>query len=226
MPTAKPDTNEVYSVLRARPQEEQDENPIYEETRSAVQRAVGEGFLTLNAAIALRDWFESHPELTTSTPGTGTLRALRLMTAPNGWTSEAERDLLRYLTAHYLECDETDALHAVQDLYATPHPLFSDLYADIFDQAPESFDIAGKLVAFTGSFAYGSRRVCFDAARSKQATPSEVRQFTDFLFVADKHVQSRVMSSKIFMAVVCRTRGGRPRIYTEKDWQHVRKTTT
>lgn len=221
MPTAKPDSQEVYWTLQSRPDRDPDDALVYEDTLQAVEQAVGGGFLTQDAGLVLRDWFESHPEVTASAPGVGALRALRRMSEPGGWTPEAECDLLRYLTAHYLERDEHYAMQAIQDLYSEPHQLFGDLYADLFDTPPEPFDIAGKLVAFTGAFVGGSRRVCFDAARQLGATPSEVRPYTDCLFVADKHADGRVFSSKILMAVGARLRMGNPRIYREFVWKCV-----
>jgi len=148
-------------------------------------------------------------------PNNALLLAVEAALQPGCWTAEAEHDLLLFIFCVYAQPDGySEAERALQ----LSLPLFGDIYPLLFNEPAEPLPLYLKICDFTGSFACGPRRKCFDIVAKAGGAASEGGRGTDYLFVAEKHVQARIMSSAMINAAARRLRFGTPKIYAERHF--------
>lgn len=216
MPLPKPDKELVRKILRERKASAWPDD-IFTPIQDAALAAIGDGAITPERANSLAGVLEKNPHLASVFPNNVLLGALLTALEPGSWTDASEHDLLVFIFAFYSETqDIEDALRAMMD---EPLPLFGDLYPAIFDTPDEAVSLAGKICDFTGAFACGTRRQCFEMVASSGGAASDGGLGTDYLFVAEKHVAGRVISGSIRDALRRRQNMGTPRIYAERHFQ-------
>lgn len=216
MPLPKPDKALLCKVLSERQKCPPGED-IFRPTQDAALAAIGDGAITRTRAESLLWFLESAPPVTTATfPNNLLLQALRKALEPSIWGSETEHDLLVFIFAMYSETLDVDG--AIRSLINDPLPLFPDPYQAIFDSSDEPVSISGKICDFTGAFACGPRRKCFEIVAMAGGAASDGGPCTDYLFVAEKHMAAQVISGAIRDAIGRRLRTGAPKIYAEKHF--------
>lgn len=221
MPSAKPSAAEIKALRKKRelwhPGQEEDQ---LAQVRGVCGRLCGNGYITPAAATELLDWCVRFSAVADTYPTSTLVKALTTILAADSWTTERERDLIRFITAYYI-ADPDHASQSLGDIFQQRNDLLGDLYDDIFDEPGNTLDLSNRFVAHTGKFGCGSRAACFDLVRSLGGTPADIAWYCDYLFVADDHVESRTVSSKIDAAIGLRARWGSISILRESVWQRL-----
>lgn len=213
MPLPKPDQELLRKILMER------QAPIYPgdiftPIQDAALVAIGDGTLTQARARNIIWVLENHPQIAAVFPNNLLLDALLKAVEPGGWTPEVEHDLLVFIFLFYSGTQEIE--DSLWVLKKEPLSLFGDLYPAIYDTPTEPINLAGKVCDFTGSFACGPRRKCFEIVAAAGGASSEGGPGTDYLFVAEKHVAGRVVSGAIKNALSLRQQTGLPKIIAER----------
>lgn len=216
MPLPKPDRTLVDKILRER-QARICPDDIFTPVQDAALLAIGDGTITQSRAHNLL-WFleTTNPETVLAFPNNILLQGLIKALGPGGWSTAAEHDLLVFIFAFY--SGTQDIAEAVQGLMSAPLPLFDDPYAAIFDTPTAPISLNGKICDFTGSFACGPRRRCFEIVAAAGGAASEGGPGTDYLFVAERHIERQVISGAISDAMARRQITGAPKIYAERHF--------
>lgn len=191
MSSTKPDKELIKRIVRERYGWERPAN-IFEPMQSAALTKISDGAMTLERARQLDGFLEFNPHIASIFPNNALLKALRSALEPGGWTSQAEHDLLIFIAATY---SNDQPFEGWPYQLKTPLPLFGDLYPLIFNTPTEPVSLAGKLCGFTGSFTCGSRAQCFERVLAAGGTPSDGGWYTDYFFVADKHIDAQAISN-------------------------------
>lgn len=216
MPLPKPDKEEIARICRARKIGYDREN-LFEPVSDAALLAISGGYIDQPRAKSLLQWIEDNPAISALYPNSQLEQALRSAVAPGEWSPDKEHDLLRFISHVYQSTSLLrDNLH---DLLENPPALFGDLYSPLFDAPAEQVSFSERLCAFTGSFAYGSRRECYEAVRQLGGAPIKVMAATDYLFVSAEHIKGRVLSSSMIDGICIRMIFGALTIYPEKHFQ-------
>lgn len=215
MPLPKPDKELVRRILRER-QTGFWPDDIFTPIQDAALGAIGDGAITPARANNLVWALETNPHLASVFPNNVLLCGLLRVLEPGSWTDSSEHDLLVFIFAFYSETQDIE--DSLQAMMAEPLPLFGDIYPAIFDTPDAPISLTGKICDFTGSFACGTRRKCFEMAACGGGAASEGGPGTDYLFVAEKHVADRVISGAIRDALRRRRDTGMPKIYAERHF--------
>ncbi|MEH6498203.1 MAG: hypothetical protein V7751_02305 [Pseudoalteromonas distincta] len=219
MPSAKPSLDEIKALRKKRSLwHAGGEEDHLAGVRAVCLRHSGGGYITPEAAKEMLNWCIHKSAVTDTYPTSTLIKALQVITAEGRWTPEAEKILLRFITAYFIE-DSQSASIALADIFGDPGSLVGDLIKDLFDATPDKFVFLDRFVVHTGKFRSGSRAKCFEQARALGSTPSDIAWYSDYLFVADEHVESRAISSKIDYAIYARARWGQISIFPESVWQ-------
>ena len=213
MPLPKPDKELLRKILKER------QAPIYSgdiftPIQDAALVAIGDGTLTRERAKNIIWVLETNPQISTVFPNNLLLSALLKAVEPGGWTVAVEHDLLVFIFLFYSGTQHIE--ESLWMLMKEPLPLFGDLYPAIYDTPTEPINLDGKVCDFTGSFACGPRRKCFEIVVAAGGASSEGGPGTDYLFVAGKHVEGRVVSGAIKYALSLRQQSGLPKIIAER----------
>ncbi|MCJ8168632.1 hypothetical protein [Atopomonas sediminilitoris] len=222
MPSPKQDKTEIWALRKSRP--ENDEYDPHDHPQKhineLVQAVCGEGFITTEGvnrlALELPALVELRPYLPNTTLLNATLRLQR-----GDWTPDNEEAFLRLCTAGFLDDDYGHLGDELRDLFEEPNPFLGDIYAELFDNLTDHDALQGRFVQFTGSFVSGSRRSCWDTVRKLSGVPVEAVYDLDYLFVANTHINNRIVSSKIEAAINIRSRRGQLKILRESDWNQL-----
>lgn len=216
MPLPKPDTSLIAAILSKREHLRDEPEDLFEPIRNATLQAIADGCITPDRAAKLVDALRASEQGRAAFPNNALLRALESALQPGCWTTDAEHDLLLFIFCVYAQPDEifSEAELALQ----LSLPLFGDIYPLVFDVPGEPPPLYLKISDFTGSFTCGPRRKCFEIVAKAGGAASEGGRGTDYLFVAEKHVQARVMSGAIVDAAARRLRFGTPKIYAERHF--------
>lgn len=218
MPLPKPDKELLQKILRERQVSDQPDD-IFTLIQDTALVAIGDGSLSAERANNIVWVLETNPQIAAVFPNSVLLNALLKALEPGGWAAETEHDLLVFIFLFYSGTqDIEDSLWAVMK---EPLPLFGDLYPAIYDTPAEPITLTGKVCDFTGAFACGTRRKCFEMVAAAGGASSEGGPGTDYLFVATKHVEGRVVSGGMRMALGSRQMTGRPLIFTEQHFPGV-----
>lgn len=216
MPLPKPDASLVAAILSKRENRWDEPEDLFEPIRTSALQAIADGCITSDRAAKLVDALRASEQGRATFPNNALLRALESALQPGSWTTDAEHDLLVFIFCVYAQPDE---IYSVPELaLQLSLPLFGDIYPLVFDEPGEPIPLYLKISDFTGSFACGPRRKCFEIVAKAGGAASEGGRGTDYLFVAEKHVQSRVMSGAMVDAAARRLRFGVPRIYAERHF--------
>lgn len=87
-----------------------------------------------------------------------------------------------------------------------------------FDPLPQSLDLKDKFVDFTGTFKFGSRRLCHEQVRILGGVPCEMMIHLDYLFVGGNLISLRSLSSTTAAAIHYRRIHGHPLLFRDVDW--------
>lgn len=170
------------------------------------EKAIEGGYIDQARAADLANWLDKHPLITALYPYRQLRQALAIATVEGGWSDEVERGLLQFFAAL------PDAFELVQ----LPEELFGDMYAAIFDKPTEPIALAGRSVEVTGPCLVGSHNAMYRIAELLGGGHNNNYLQFGYLFVADSHIEARIVSSKIASAVASRMRYGGPLILSEE----------
>lgn len=212
MPLPKPDQEHLRRILQAREAAAVDDG--YELVIEAALLAIGDGAITPQRANNLIWALETNPTAAAVFPNNVLLSALHKATA--GWSDTVEHDLLVFIFTMYSGAEDID--HALWQLDKFPLALFGDLYPAIFDAPPGPICLTGMACDFTGSFPFGPRRRLFEMVGDSGGAATDNIGVADFLFVAESHVEKRVISGAMRDALRHRQRHGTPKIYRERHF--------
>lgn len=213
MPLPRPDKQLLASIISKRENRWDDEPDLFTRIQSAAIQAIADGSLNAESAQLLAEAINSEPIAREIFPNNVLLAALQQALKPGGWNAESEHDLLVFIFCIY--SGASDLEDALEEVLVSPLPLFGDLHPALFDQPTEPVSLNGKICDFTGAFACGSRRKCFDLVADAGGAASEGGRHTDYLFVAEKHIAASTISSAIRLAAARRLRFGKPLILPE-----------
>lgn len=218
MPSAKPDKDEIQSLLRERGYSDRPEESFIDVLGRQCRAVAGEGFITPAGAADLLSWLNEQPEIAAVFPHSVLKGALETMLCPDGWSSEAEEAILRFIACFYFEADFFSALIYLSDMFAKHHFLFGDLYERIFDVMDQPPGLEKTFVCFTGPFKSGTRAQCFERARALGSVPAEYGGQLDYTFVADEAALRHSFSNKVIGALAIRAKYGHMKLFREGDW--------
>ncbi|MDP2244016.1 hypothetical protein [Pseudomonas sp.] len=215
MSLPKPDKEAIKRIRKARNLWLDDDN-LFDPVRDAVLIAIGDGSISRVSADALHWWLEANPRIAALYPNSALMTALAKGLEPGQWTPEVEHDLLVFIGAFYL--DTESIRDTAYDLLKNPPSLFGDLYSAMFGVQAEPLILTDHICALTGPFVGRTRRNCFEQILAAGGAPSGVSYYTDYLFVADAHIQNRVLSSSMLEGIAQQMRNGRIKILSESQF--------
>lgn len=178
---------------------------LFDLTDPIFRTAVEGGYINQKRAYQLATWLNEHPLLCAIYPYSPLRTALGKVVEPDGWNSEAEQALLRFIVAF---CVERDLGINGEELLEMPKHLFGDMYEALFDAPTEPIDLNGWQVEVTGPCTKGSHREMAKRAMQGGALPRKGVLRYGYLFVARPHIENRVLSSKIINAIFMRMKYG------------------
>lgn len=216
MSLPKPDKEAIKRIRKARSLWLADDDNLSDPVRDAVLIAIGDGYISRVKADSLQRWLEAHPHIAALYPNSALMTALAKGLEPGQWTPDVEHDLLAFIGAFYLEAESIR--DTAYDLLKNPSALFGDLYSAMFDVPAEPLILADHICAFTGPFVGRTRRNCFEQMLAVGGAPSAVSYYTDYLFVAEAHIQNRVLSSSMLEGISQKMRNGRIKILRESQF--------
>jgi len=174
-------------------------------TDQVFQSAIEGGYIDQSRAAALGDWLDRHPLIAGIYPYPQLRRALAIATAPDCWTSDREIALLRFITVFCLQ--KAFGLNC-EELLDLPRDLFGDMYEALFDVPAATIDFSNQYLEVTGPCEKGSHNAMVERAIAAGGLCRKGSQRSGYLFVANDHIQKRVMSNKIAFAIFARLKHG------------------
>lgn len=212
MPLPKPNKAEITRILHAREISHNQEN-LFEPVSAAAIAALEGGFINQEKANTLLAWLESNHRISALYPNAQLIKALKTALVPGVWSQDLEHDLLRFISAVYLNPESLQ--DNIYDLLLNPTSLFGDLYVELFDVPNTIPELHERLCAFTGPCEFGSRSKCYDAVTMSGGAPCTIATYTDYLFVSEQHISARVLSSSMADGVCVRMMFGNLLICSE-----------
>jgi len=214
MSSPKPDPFLIEMILSGREDRWAERDDLFMPIQLAAGQAIADGCITPQRAAALADVVRADERACSLFPNNALLMGIEAALA--NWTPEAEHDLLVFIFAGYVEENGWDS--EAERVLKLSLPLFGDIYPLLFDEPSEPVPLYLKICDFTGAFACGPRRKCFEIVAKAHGAASEGGFGTDYLFVAEKFVQARIASSAVCHAAKYRLRFGKPKIYAERHF--------
>lgn len=217
MPLPKPDKAEIQRIRKERSLWfDRDEN-LFDPISEAVLGTLSEGFIDRTKARELVEWFEKNHKISSIYPHKQLLSAIKTAIGEDPWNPESEKDLIHFISTVYPDIESIFDL-SWPHLITAPPPLLGNLYQALFDTPDTPPNIQDKLCAFTGPFRNGTRKECYQAVRNAGGVPCDVREYTDYLFVASSHIENGVVSSSMIAGIASRMRFGHTCILAEEHF--------
>jgi hypothetical protein len=233
MPSAKPDKSEVQALLKSRGISFGElPKSIYADLHRVCEHVAGKGHIDQAGAETISQFLSANPAVASVYPNNVLHELASGAAPPASWSSDVEHDLLHVIFNIYfgygsdkeLDSDHTgprpprDLSRAISDSSFRSPAVAVALGSTYFDNVSVPSGITGKLVGFTGKFAFGTREDCFNEARRLGAVPSDPTPHLDILFVGQELEGLGVVSAKLDSALYYRRMYGNLKILRERDW--------
>lgn len=167
--------------------------------------AIEGGYIDQARASTLASWLDKHPLIAAIYPYRQLRQALAITSAPGGWNIDHEIVLLRFIAVFCLQ--KNPGLNG-EELLDLPPDLFGDMYQAVFDAPTDPINFTDQYLEVTGPCEKGSHNAMVERAIAAGGLYSKKDLRSGYLFVANDHIQERVMSSKIVFAALARLRHG------------------
>lgn len=177
------------------------------------QNAIEGGFINLTRCAELGAWFEVNPLIAALAPYPCLIGALKKCAHTGHWNNDTELAMLRFIAVFG---PNRDSYYTENQLNQLPVELFGDVYLGIFDHPDTSIDLQGQTIEVTGPCLIGSHNVLYKAAEVFGGKRARGVMRSGYLFVAQSHIDSRIISSKIMEAVHMRLKYGKLKIVSEE----------